>query len=169
MVICCPSSSTTALWSREELPRLTLTTLFIQALLGQGSRQTGRPALRDVHRQGSSPGSDHYTPRRPLGQVARPRRTGGAAGGDALDKVYLVLYHWGVHGIGHLGVPRQLRFTSGGDDTVRLPLPQVGQGKVLADWITESLREAILKGHFEPGERLDQDQIAAAYGVSRTP
>ncbi|MGQ9584513.1 MAG: GntR family transcriptional regulator [Anaerolineae bacterium] len=52
---------------------------------------------------------------------------------------------------------------------MRTPLPQVRQGRVLADWVTESLREAILNGYFEPGEKLDQDHIAAEFEVSRTP
>lgn len=52
---------------------------------------------------------------------------------------------------------------------MRTPLPQVRQGRVLADWVTESLREAILNGCFAPGEKLDQDHIAAEFEVSRTP
>jgi DNA-binding GntR family transcriptional regulator len=39
----------------------------------------------------------------------------------------------------------------------------------LATWTTDVLRRAILGGHFEPGERLDQDAIAGQLGVSRTP
>ena len=42
---------------------------------------------------------------------------------------------------------------------MRVPLPQVREGRVLADWVTASLREAILHGYFEPGEKLDQDHI----------
>ncbi len=49
------------------------------------------------------------------------------------------------------------------------PLPQVRQGRVLADWVIASLRDAILDGYFEPGEKLDQDLIAEQLGVSRTP
>ena len=56
-----------------------------------------------------------------------------------------------------------------GRKSVKVPLPQVKQGRVLADWITVSLREAILNGHFEPGEKLDQDLIAEELGTSRTP
>jgi DNA-binding GntR family transcriptional regulator len=52
---------------------------------------------------------------------------------------------------------------------MKKPLPKITGGRVLADWVTESLREAILKGYFEPGEKLDQDQIAAELKVSRTP
>jgi len=52
---------------------------------------------------------------------------------------------------------------------VKVPLPQVRQGRVLADWVIASLREAILGGYFEPGEKLDQDLIAEELGVSRTP
>jgi DNA-binding GntR family transcriptional regulator len=39
----------------------------------------------------------------------------------------------------------------------------------LADWATEILRQAILDGYFEPGERLDQNAIAEELQVSRTP
>jgi DNA-binding GntR family transcriptional regulator len=35
--------------------------------------------------------------------------------------------------------------------------------------VTASLREAILHGYFEPGEKLDQDLIAKELEVSRTP
>ncbi len=52
---------------------------------------------------------------------------------------------------------------------MKVPLPQVRQGRVLADWVIASLREAILSGYFEPGEKLDQDLIAEELGVSRTP
>jgi DNA-binding GntR family transcriptional regulator len=52
---------------------------------------------------------------------------------------------------------------------MKSPLPRVNQGRVLADWVTESLRQAILAGHFDPGERLDQDLVAQEYEVSRTP
>ncbi len=41
--------------------------------------------------------------------------------------------------------------------------------KSLANMVEESLREAILNGHFEPGEKLDQDKIAEELKVSRTP
>lgn len=40
---------------------------------------------------------------------------------------------------------------------------------MLADWVTNSLREAILQNYFEPGEKLDQDSIAEEFQVSRTP
>jgi len=52
---------------------------------------------------------------------------------------------------------------------MKVPLPQVKEGRVLADWVTASLREAILNGYFEPGEKLDQDRIAEELEVSRTP
>lgn len=52
---------------------------------------------------------------------------------------------------------------------MKTPLPQIKSGRVLADWVTASLREAILQGHFEPGEKLDQDRIAKELKVSRTP
>ncbi|MCP4543999.1 MAG: GntR family transcriptional regulator [Chloroflexi bacterium] len=52
---------------------------------------------------------------------------------------------------------------------MKAPLPRASGHRVLADWIAESLRLAILQGHFEPGEKLDQDLIATEYEVSRTP
>ena len=52
---------------------------------------------------------------------------------------------------------------------MKVPLPQVREGRVLADWVTASLREAILNGYFEAGEKLDQDRIAEELEVSRTP
>lgn len=52
---------------------------------------------------------------------------------------------------------------------MKIPLPQIRGGRVLADWVTASVREAILQGHFEPGEKLDQDCIADELDVSRTP
>jgi len=52
---------------------------------------------------------------------------------------------------------------------VKVPLPQAQNARVLADWVTTSLREAILNGYFVPGEKLDQDQIAEELKVSRTP
>jgi len=42
-------------------------------------------------------------------------------------------------------------------------------GRVLADSVTASLREAIQNGYFEPGEKLDLDLIAQHFDVSRTP
>jgi DNA-binding GntR family transcriptional regulator len=41
--------------------------------------------------------------------------------------------------------------------------------KGLSNWVTNSLREAILSGSFNPGEKLDQDLIASELNVSRTP
>ena len=53
---------------------------------------------------------------------------------------------------------------------MKVPLPQAKQEvRVLADWVTASLREAILNGYFEPGEKLDQDLIAEELELSRTP
>ena len=52
---------------------------------------------------------------------------------------------------------------------MKVPLPQPKGGRVLADWITTSLREAILHGYFEQGEKLDQDLIAGELEVSRMP
>ena len=52
---------------------------------------------------------------------------------------------------------------------MKSPLPQRKEGRVLADWIVASLREAILQGYFEPGEKLDQGRIAEDLDVSVTP
>lgn len=47
--------------------------------------------------------------------------------------------------------------------------PQSTEEKGLSNFVMSSLREAILNGHFEPGEKVDQDRIAAELNVSRTP
>jgi DNA-binding GntR family transcriptional regulator len=47
--------------------------------------------------------------------------------------------------------------------------PHTTEDKGLSNWVTASLREAILNGHFEPGEKIDQDLIAGELNVSRTP
>jgi DNA-binding GntR family transcriptional regulator len=52
---------------------------------------------------------------------------------------------------------------------LKTPLPKVARGRVLAEWVTASLRQAVLSGHFEPGERIDQDRIAEEFEISRTP
>ena len=52
---------------------------------------------------------------------------------------------------------------------MKVPLPQTKEGRGLTNWVTASLREAILAGHFEPCEKLDQDLIAEELKVSRTP
>ena len=52
---------------------------------------------------------------------------------------------------------------------MRTPLPKVAHTRVLVDWVTESIREAILIGHFDPGEKLDQELIAQELEISRTP
>jgi DNA-binding GntR family transcriptional regulator len=39
----------------------------------------------------------------------------------------------------------------------------------LTSWTVEVLRQAIIEGNLRPGERLDQDALAAELGVSRTP
>jgi DNA-binding GntR family transcriptional regulator len=47
--------------------------------------------------------------------------------------------------------------------------PHTIEDKGLSNWVVNSLREAILNGHFEPGEKIDQDLIARELNVSRTP
>lgn len=43
------------------------------------------------------------------------------------------------------------------------------QFRTVGDMVYEVLRESILRGVFKPGERLRQDQLAEAIGVSRIP
>jgi DNA-binding GntR family transcriptional regulator len=43
------------------------------------------------------------------------------------------------------------------------------QFRTVGDMVYEVLREGIIKGVFQPGERLRQDQLAGAIGVSRIP
>jgi DNA-binding GntR family transcriptional regulator len=43
------------------------------------------------------------------------------------------------------------------------------QFRTVGDMVYEVLREGILKGVFQPGERMRQDQLAEAIGVSRIP
>lgn len=52
---------------------------------------------------------------------------------------------------------------------MKVPLPEVSGGRVLSDWVTKTLRQAILEGCFQPGEKVDQDLIAQELDVSRTP
>jgi DNA-binding GntR family transcriptional regulator len=52
---------------------------------------------------------------------------------------------------------------------MKTPLPQVRGGRVLTDWVAATLRQAILEGHFRPGEKIDQELIAEELEVSRTP
>jgi DNA-binding GntR family transcriptional regulator len=52
---------------------------------------------------------------------------------------------------------------------VKGPLPQTPGGRVLADWVTDTIREAIFQGYFEPGEKIDQERIGEELNVSRTP
>jgi len=47
--------------------------------------------------------------------------------------------------------------------------PQFKEEKGLSNWVMSRLTEAILNGDFEPGEKLDQELIAAKLNVSRTP
>lgn len=52
---------------------------------------------------------------------------------------------------------------------MRILYPDGSNDKSLTAFVYASLREAILEGHFEPGEKLDQDKIADELKVSRTP
>jgi DNA-binding GntR family transcriptional regulator len=42
-------------------------------------------------------------------------------------------------------------------------------GVTLAESLRQQLEEAIAAGHLEPGSRLDEQEIAQRFGVSRTP
>lgn len=42
-------------------------------------------------------------------------------------------------------------------------------GRPMADVVYESLRDAVVEGRYEPGEKLVQEQVAEELGVSRTP
>jgi len=46
---------------------------------------------------------------------------------------------------------------------------KINDYKTVRDAAFERLRNAILKGHFKPGERLVESQIAEEMGISRTP
>jgi len=46
---------------------------------------------------------------------------------------------------------------------------QSNEEKGLSNWTLSKLRQAILDGRFEPGEKLDQALIVSELGVSRTP
>src|SRR5258708_7155625 len=41
--------------------------------------------------------------------------------------------------------------------------------RTLAEAVTEQLRNAIIQGHFAPGQLLSEDQLARPLGVSRGP
>ncbi len=48
-------------------------------------------------------------------------------------------------------------------------LLSVGAGMTLAESLRQKLEGAIAAGHLEPGSRLDEQEIAQRFGVSRTP
>lgn len=49
------------------------------------------------------------------------------------------------------------------------PAPSPPPGLTLAEGLRQQLEAAIAAGHLEPGSRLDEQEIALRYGVSRTP
>src|SRR5262245_2591404 len=49
-----------------------------------------------------------------------------------------------------------------------VPLPQIGQ-KSLRHQVLETLREAIITGRFQPGNRLVEEELCLQLGVSRGP
>lgn len=52
---------------------------------------------------------------------------------------------------------------------MKVPLPEINEGRTLTDRVTYALRKAILTGYFEPGEKLDPHLIAQELDVSRMP
>ncbi|MQA83566.1 MAG: FCD domain-containing protein [Streptosporangiales bacterium] len=51
----------------------------------------------------------------------------------------------------------------------RGPLPPLGAVQSRSDLLVEAVRDAILSGHFKPGQLLVERELAAAFGVSKTP
>ena len=49
---------------------------------------------------------------------------------------------------------------------MKAPLPHTKGGRVIADWVTDTLQAAIISGHFESGEKLDQDLISKELEVN---
>lgn len=52
---------------------------------------------------------------------------------------------------------------------MKVPLPDAQNGRTLTDRVTLSLRDAILNGYFDLGEKLDPDLVAKELNVSRMP
>jgi DNA-binding GntR family transcriptional regulator len=50
-----------------------------------------------------------------------------------------------------------------------LPTLSLPPKRTLAEDVTEQLRDAIFRGHFSPGQRLSEEQLAKTLGVSRGP
>jgi GntR family transcriptional regulator of gluconate operon len=49
------------------------------------------------------------------------------------------------------------------------PLPQLNQPTTLAESVLEVLHDRLLRGHFRPGERLVEAELARQLGISRGP
>lgn len=64
----------------------------------------------------------------------------------------------------YLGAHNQGKGAQNGHET---PLPTAGM--TLAESLRQKLEEAIADGRLEPGSRLDEQEIAQRFGVSRTP
>ena len=59
---------------------------------------------------------------------------------------------------------------NGGSDAQNGVVSLVGTpGLTLAESLRQRLEGAIAAGHLEPGSRLDEQEIAQRFGVSRTP
>jgi DNA-binding GntR family transcriptional regulator len=66
------------------------------------------------------------------------------------------------------GEDREIQIPQQGKKRLELHLGPHGH-KLLADEIADTLREAIVSGQFQPGEKLKEDEIASVLEVSRTP
>ena len=51
----------------------------------------------------------------------------------------------------------------------RLSFDPASQPRTREEFVADRLREAILRGDLEPGQRLDENALAQVWGVSRTP
>ncbi|MEC9245681.1 MAG: GntR family transcriptional regulator [Pseudomonadota bacterium] len=82
--------------------------------------------------------------------------------------IYAAISHFWIHSFGFaLASIEEVSHLAAMTDHNSLPnsTPDVTS----ADLAATSIREMILEGHFMPGDRLHQDQLAETLGVSRTP
>ena len=59
--------------------------------------------------------------------------------------------------------------TAKGRDTLAALWAEFGRGQPAADGVYATLRQAIVTGQLQPGERLAEEHLARNFGVSRTP
>ncbi|UCG39007.1 MAG: GntR family transcriptional regulator, partial [bacterium] len=46
---------------------------------------------------------------------------------------------------------------------------KIEEPKLLSEDIAESIKAAIIKGKFKPGEKISEGELAESMGISRTP